>query len=333
MPKRIFNARTALGAGLGGATGLAVNRLILGNKSLLSNLIATGAGGALGGVVGYYLNRAANESMSQRDENLLNVASGNIDKSSIKDNKELMAELGKLADPEVPEKEKIEIRNAFRQVFSDAELEVITNSAKEARGTNDSSWARYLGFRLGGAAGGEALYQAVSGKILDRLLKGKKDITEKIVLENGANFGLRPTLSLPPSGGQPTVSIPSVTVASGAPGKGIVTYGLKTNQLLSDLENYDSTAATAKEAAKILASRKGYTNIFSRLFGSPEKRATANFIYKNAPKHAYLFGGGRALLRFSLPAMGALAGGMVEDSIRNYDPAYVAKFKKLGLDR
>ena len=57
MPKRLLNTSTLVGAGLGGATGLAINRLGLGNKSLLSNLLATAAGGTLGGALGYYINK------------------------------------------------------------------------------------------------------------------------------------------------------------------------------------------------------------------------------------------------------------------------------------
>lgn len=67
MPKKLLNAPTLVGAGLGGATGLAINRLALGNKSILSNLLATAAGGALGGIAGHYINKNITDTVAQNE--------------------------------------------------------------------------------------------------------------------------------------------------------------------------------------------------------------------------------------------------------------------------
>jgi hypothetical protein len=344
MPKRILNARTALGAGLGGVTGLAVNRLVLGNKSLLSNLIATGLGGIGGGALGYYLNSLAEDSLSPVEKKKIETLSGESKSSgtdgakgkATPDQQKDVAYHGyRLGDPEATDQELRESRDILRAAgYSDAKIEQIANSSREHRGLNDTNLPRRIAYIGGGAGVGEILHQlwAPKGKDVAKAATTSAD-PKSVVLRSQSLNGKHATLTISPTG-QVLVGIPGTKVTK----KGRTKTFLRTDQPLTPSINLGRPAR--REVARILAAEKGYTNLGKLLMGTDDQKATARFIYRNAPMTALSKGAARLAkslakggLRLGFPAVGGLIGNWLEQDARNYDPVWVERFKKLGLGK
>ena len=118
MPKRLLNTSTLVGAGLGGATGLAINRLGLGNKSLLSNLLATAAGGTLGGALGYYINKNIEQDVAnnaQIEQNKVTAEQKKKEKEKREYIKAVQTERDK-GSSDLGSKVKVNLRNGARAV-------------------------------------------------------------------------------------------------------------------------------------------------------------------------------------------------------------------------
>lgn len=257
MPKRLMNASTVVGAGLGGATGLAINRLALGNKSLVSNLVSIGLGSAFGGTAGYLLNSYLQDTSDPQDNviknnvgkpareldnGLLSLVMDAVKEGSSSD--KAVALRGKLRDYGMGDSDIQELFNAAEDVKDGFELRPISRSVAGISGMAASDWM----FRK--------VRDIATGKDAKGAKGEKSGVAVDTVIDLGAGKG---ALNINPNNRTVTYSGGALSSATGA----------DANRIADEL----SGDARVKQ---------GW---WYRKFGTPSEKAQAQFIHDNVTKH------------------------------------------------
>lgn len=253
MPKRLMNASTVVGAGLGGATGLAINRLALGNKSLLSNLVATGLGGALGGTAGYLLDKHLKDNSDPQDKVIKDNAGKPVDEMSA----ELLAQVRDAVKEGSSSDKAVALRGKLRDYgIGDSDIQELFNAAEDVK---DGFELRPISRSVAGISGMAAsdwMFQKVKNIMSGKDSKGRDGSPDNT------------TVSLGPSKYKLKIDPKNRTV--------VYTGG----QLSS---------ATGAEAARIANELAGDSRVkqgwWYRKFGTPSEREQAQFIHDNVTKH------------------------------------------------
>jgi hypothetical protein len=185
MGNHLISAATLAGTGIGGATGLAINRLALKNKSILSNLVATGAGSLAGGALGYLADKYYINPDDPVKSTLNDVLAGNLKKGEALNNDEVTKAIyGAIKNNDADAISKL------RETFGDGGYLKLKSAVEQADGYEPSTFGRVLKSIAYGGAPGEIMQRAI------RWLKTKTANPTEVVISDTHKVSADPKTGL-----------------------------------------------------------------------------------------------------------------------------------------
>lgn len=300
MANHLTSASTLVGTGLGGATGLAINRLALGNKSLASNIASTAIGALAGGALGYSLDKYVFSPEHGPVSKLNNALAGATKSADVLKDKEVLKAV--LADKrgELDATDGKKLRDKLDALLGTEGRVELYNSADEALGTKDRSLGEI--FWDYGAAG-------ATGFGLD---KARRWLSNKIskdpVTLNTSDHAVEIN---------PKTGWLSLTREVAGP-KGPIS-------IKTDLRSVTPQAAR-DIANSVVGDRRVKQGLFYRLFGNPIERKQAAWIFRNATG----FDKAKAVGKAFLPSIAGMAArGLWDYYDTSSDSDQIDRFREL----